>query len=101
MSPTSTAREPPPALSPCPGYGFDDDAMMTEGDPAPGAGVLGPGAELLERVAGSLVAKQRARPCPDDLPAPTRVDVAWALVHTAHEVHHHLGEIERRPAAPA
>ncbi len=35
------------------------------------------------------------------LVASTRVDLPSVLVHTAPEVHHHLGDIERGLAAPA
>jgi hypothetical protein len=52
------------------------------------------GAELLW-LGGGLTDAQLERRCTYDLPEPTQVDAAWVFVHTAHEVHHHLGDMER------
>jgi DinB superfamily len=56
-------------------------------------------AQLFDWVAQSLDAGQLKRRCTYDLPAATQVDMAWVIVHTAHEMHHHLGDIRRGLAA--
>lgn len=55
---------------------------------------------LLCRLGGTLTTAQLRRTCTYDLPAPTPVDVEWVFVHTAHEVRHHLGDIERGLSDP-
>ena len=50
---------------------------------------------LLDWLARGLETDQLARPCIYNLPEPISVDVGWVLVHTGHEVHHHLDDIGR------
>jgi DinB superfamily len=64
------------------------------------AAALGVGAGLLDGLLGVLTQEQLARPCVYDLPEPTPVDVGWVFVHTAHEVHHHLMDIESGLSGP-
>jgi hypothetical protein len=52
-------------------------------------------ASLLGWLYRDLSDAQLERACIYDLPDPTEVDVGWLVVHTAHEVVHHLGDVER------
>lgn len=70
-------------------------------DPASVVAGLTMGAALLIRLGRDLTVAQFTRPCLYDLPAPTVVDVAWVFAHTAHEVHHHLGDAARGMDPPS
>ena len=70
-------------------------ARYAEEAPADVSTTLVSAARLLDWLYQGLDAGQLARPCMYNLPAPTQVDVGFVLVHTAHEMHHHLDDMRR------
>ncbi len=70
-------------------------ARYAEEAPADVSTTLVSAARLLDWLSQGLDPGQLARPCMYNLPDPTQVDVGWVLVHTAHEMHHHLDDMRR------
>jgi hypothetical protein len=57
------------------------------------ASQLSTAADLLVWVFDRLDPRQLARPCVYNYPEPTQRQIGWLMVHTAHEVVHHQGDI--------
>lgn len=70
-----------------------------EEDPTTTAGEVTMAADLFGRLAQRLTPEQWARACIYVNPVPTERELIWVARHTAHEVLHHLGDIDRVLAA--
>ena len=76
-------------------------ARYAEEAPTEVSATLVSAARLLDWLYQGLDPGQLARPCMYNLPGPTQVDVGFVLVHTAHEMHHHLDDMRRGLALSA